>query len=531
MKKEAKKTPGAKRPVTPEALAEARLTLLAQRMDRLVRAGATDSDTLLFADFGTRFLKGLDTAPLNDPVPVVFRESKPKYLDGHGLYKKAQRWAFNQRVGGWIEAGDTDHINFPIGTMERSRRLGTKWYAAITGHEHIHIRQFREYGVKDLCSVLGNIYISPIFNHAAQGKTIGPRLRQAFRRAAYNMLATFGGPGALKSFGKLLGMTAASLFVTSRLIENSSSSTRIAIPFTVSLLLSGLVLRHMALLALKPLTISNYFLKDVEAQTRIHELMSEGYATWRRMPATKMELWAALHNAGVRTPPSVLAELQKSDEGLAALEKFIKPYAWIRHRMAVMDMNFLQGYAGDPDAWEKTWRLAFPGLYGSLLELYGDSKGRARMGMGTNPQAAIRLLRAVKNAEAPEHIRELAAAVGADQALNAANLLIRCVKSKDNPPLALGALKALLERPETREAILRPQSVERYGNIDPSPDLTLITAWWADNEKAEALLYEAGVDPYHPLVITDAMTGETLTHRAGRYFEKRKTSLFNPAPV
>lgn len=132
--------------------------------------------------------------------------------------------------------------------------------------------------------------------------------------------------------------------------------------------------------------ISRYLMQEIEMQARLHSILAAGYISWQKMPVTKIELWAALHNLGVKTPSQIIEALRSTPEGKSALEKF-KVGMPVKRSVTkyISEFNDVYKYAGMPQNQLKLWDMAFPAMYGNLLELYGDGPGRERMGLGLNP--------------------------------------------------------------------------------------------------------------------------------------------------
>jgi hypothetical protein len=68
--------------------------------------------------------------------------------------------------------------------------------------------------------------------------------------------------------------------------------------------------------------IPDYLAQDTEIQARLHQTLAAGHTAWQRMPATKMELHAALHHCGAKIPGSIMQTLRETPEGRDALEAF-----------------------------------------------------------------------------------------------------------------------------------------------------------------------------------------------------------------
>ncbi|MEC8664743.1 MAG: hypothetical protein VXY16_04660 [Pseudomonadota bacterium] len=149
----------------------------------------------------------------------------------------------------------------------------------------------------------------------------------------------------------------------------------------------------------KEMNIKNYLSRECEIQARMDEVMMEGYASWQKMPTTRLELWAALESAGMDLPRSVRREL-RSEEGRQARRDFrMSGRAQENVAHVVKQLSQAEGLAIFAEDKDKFWHEAVPRIYGNLIELYGDTEGRARMGLGTNPIAAKQILRTVAYGE------------------------------------------------------------------------------------------------------------------------------------
>ena len=155
--------------------------------------------------------------------------------------------------------------------------------------------------------------------------------------------------------------------------------------------------------------VKSYLGHETEIQARMHEAMSAGYASWQKLPSTKVELWASLESLGLDIPASVRRNL-RTDEGRQARRDFrVSNNARETISHTVEQLNKVQRYAVFSEDKERFWDKALPGIYGNLIELYGDTEGRARMGMGTNPYPAKQILTAASSEEpvTPEQARDL----------------------------------------------------------------------------------------------------------------------------
>ncbi|QQG37182.1 MAG: hypothetical protein HYS17_05315 [Micavibrio aeruginosavorus] len=147
----------------------------------------------------------------------------------------------------------------------------------------------------------------------------------------------------------------------------------------------GRFLRHgvKGMVKRKAPKTAQYYCAEDEIQVRLHLLVSSYFRDHRKIPLNQHELWSLLHHEGVRLHERCVESLYQSPQGLKALGKFFREKRPWFVRAGVSDLN--QALANiDPQQREKFCRIAFPALYGSLLELYGDREGSRRMGYGHN---------------------------------------------------------------------------------------------------------------------------------------------------
>lgn len=128
-------------------------------------------------------------------------------------------------------------------------------------------------------------------------------------------------------------------------------------------------------------------LSGKEIQARLHEAMIEGYPRWGRLPLTKLELWAALGNAGYKIPSSIDAQLENTEEGKQARLQFGKRRRKLERYYG--GLHLLHMWLRREEQKEKIGTEFVPQLYGGLLELYGDRLGRERMGGGINIRLGV----------------------------------------------------------------------------------------------------------------------------------------------
>lgn len=146
--------------------------------------------------------------------------------------------------------------------------------------------------------------------------------------------------------------------------------------------------------------IKDYLAKNVEIEARMHEIISNAYHEWERMPVTQNEFFAGMHHAGMKVPKNILDELESTKDGQEALENF-KLGKTVKDavKRPVNLLNQVQKYAEICGNDEEIWRENNTLLYGHLLELYGDIKGRARMGFEENPREAFIFLKKIKESD------------------------------------------------------------------------------------------------------------------------------------
>lgn len=133
-----------------------------------------------------------------------------------------------------------------------------------------------------------------------------------------------------------------------------------------------------------------YLKSDAEIQARLHTVLAKGYRKqWKKLPATRHQLWAALITQGLYAPAAIRKELQETRD--SEVKDFYRPgLRGAFHRVAdrntnahVAELNAVyRNLLRDPQK-EAFWRDVLPTLYGHLLELYGDPDGRDRMGWAT----------------------------------------------------------------------------------------------------------------------------------------------------
>lgn len=136
------------------------------------------------------------------------------------------------------------------------------------------------------------------------------------------------------------------------------------------------------------------FTQDAELQARIHTIAAHICRKHGRLPATRLELWAAMIDAGLKAPPKVYEALKDAQD--RSHEKFLETGLKAGFNRAVRgvadkataEMNAVYRSHLFADLKEKFWEETLPYLYGHLLELYGHGSGRKDMGFA-KPAPAV----------------------------------------------------------------------------------------------------------------------------------------------
>jgi hypothetical protein len=258
--------------------------------------------------------------------------------------------------------------------------------------------------------------------------------------------------------------------------------------------------------------ISNYFSQEVEMQARLHEVMATGYAAWQKMPASKMELWAAMHNLGLETPSSIKKQLKKSPEGKKALKDF-KCTRSIKDMLSqdINELNYVYKFASLKERKEYLWEQSYPAMYGNLLELYGDSLGRERMGLGPKPIAAQNLFTELNSNQELDKVRLdfLTAQVPPEHAVKIIDRLIMGYpEGLEKHEASIQVINSLLSHEPIRQAVT-DQKIRSFRETDP-----LMLAVLNNNGAAIKALVDAGIDPLRTTKMRNFL-GEETEHLTG----------------
>lgn len=242
----------------------------------------------------------------------------------------------------------------------------------------------------------------------------------------------------------------------------------------------------------KEMNIKNYLSRECEIQARMDEVMMEGYASWQKMPTTRLELWAALESAGMDLPRSVRRELRSEDGRQARRDFRMSGRAQENVAHVVKQLSQAEGLAIFTEDKDKFWHGAVPRIYGNLIELYGDTEGRARMGLGTNPIAAKQILRNVADTENEITAADAARMVDAlppEHADGVLKSLVRNHASGGNVDANTGrVIDALFENDDTRAALF-----DHTAYVDDAQDCGL-PAWIEALQNGDTDLLQKYVD-------------------------------------
>lgn len=243
-------------------------------------------------------------------------------------------------------------------------------------------------------------------------------------------------------------------------------------------------------------SVSSYYAQNCEIQARMHEVMVTGYQQWGKLPASKIEFWAAMVNFDADAPESVIKALD-TEEGRKALADFkvMSPLKSLSSS-EVSVFKSITSWAGDKDVIDALWHAQYPLIYGELLEFYGDIPGRARMGLGSNPRPAIEVMATLKEASgklSEKQAKDLAQTIPPDLAASFINNLIR---HHEKNAAGTMIVRHLLTRPEVKAALFDSPEVayHNYTGIDERPPLEIAVE--NGNRDMVSMLMQAGANPF-----------------------------------
>ncbi len=131
---------------------------------------------------------------------------------------------------------------------------------------------------------------------------------------------------------------------------------------------------------------SRYLLNDVEVQARLHTIIANGYHRWGQIPRTKMEFYAACIDSGLNVPKPIRDLVRESsDENIHRFLPQTLSSKFFRAARKYLncdasELNAAQRSVMDANLEKVHWQVTLPFMYGHLLELYGDPRGRIKMG-------------------------------------------------------------------------------------------------------------------------------------------------------
>ncbi len=408
--------------------------------------GSASSADILTADFGTPNPEGLDIVD-----PPVIRTSFRDISHGAAfkeLDEKEQLWELTN-IGG--RAGLDENISLNPAYMDQRQALWRKRSNTIS-HENIHRMQgyFRELGWENAFMNTQMSFLSaPVTGSGVWGAT--KRLYQKFRQACIE-----------------------TDFARDR--KNTGEDK---------------------------LKVGNYYTMEYEIQARMQEILAQGHAGWRKMPATKTELWAAMHNIGLTMPPAVKAMFDRDPQASQALHDF-RVSSKIRYdvRETVREIKVAEDYGVFSDKKQAFWETGLPHIYGNLLEMYGDRLGRARMGMGISPRHTINLLTHMNQRRErmdDEEIHRLVARVEPEHVGGLLNALMTYTdKNPDAEATAARITDAVFARDDLKEALLSRTDFHRKDGLSGADPFT--RALHSNKQFILAPFLKAGFDltqPHH----------------------------------
>jgi hypothetical protein len=423
------------------------------RLNRLLENGSATVMEFLMADFGTATPKGLDLKPVeNFTIPIVTFAAKD-----------------NPRVGG--RALPTGEITISSNAQARrdpqTKKLDVNHGGAfLASHEFLHRLQYHD------------------LNHFGDS--------QPFRHSFVKPALSLPFPTTLKDLGHALMVSFKRACVG---YEQADRTDKPAI-------------KLKQLFGLNSLSVGHYLAKDYELQARMHEVLLAGYTNWGKMPATKIELYAALHGAGAVLPGEALYALRATEEGRKAAKDFqLNASTKTLIARTIQDINDVTAYAVTDDAKNKLWNFAIPALYGNMIEMYGDTLGRERMGMGPNRREILNVARILRDPEPDE--AALQKALDQVSPENAAELVSHlCYNArhqKANTLMNTQIIDTLLNKPACRDALISTAGYDTYGKT--SEWTPLETALRSGSMAIAHKLMVAGADPFDPVERYNDVTG------------------------
>ncbi|MBI2233561.1 MAG: hypothetical protein HYU57_00865 [Micavibrio aeruginosavorus] len=444
-----------------------RIDKRSRQLIRLLEREHVTAQDLLRASFATRAPRGLHLREGHGdyavPLGIINGEGDPRRF-------RALNRLFDQGIAGYaLHSGEI----LLARTYGPQRDPGTNRLkpafrsASILAHEAMHRLQFHAQKTLGDGPAMDNRFIPPV------------------------LLAPF--PQSLREFGQSIK----TLF------------NRIAMDWEYVDSRKSVPLRLLYLCGLSRLNVGRYLSQDCEVQARMHEIMSAGYAAWNKMPETPTAFYAAMANCGAKLPDSVLRQLE-TPEGRRALRDFAVPPA-LRRKIAhtVRDINRVYDYAALPQAQEKLWRLAMPALYGDMLELYGDTRGWARMGLGPPRHDMLDVLRLIMQEiePGPAALQRQTKKVRPENAAELCSMMMTRADTPARRARVTACLEEMLKSPATRAAIIHPAPYSDYGRL--SGYTPFENALRRGVDSWISMMVAAGADPFAPVESSNPVNGET----------------------
>lgn len=126
--------------------------------------------------------------------------------------------------------------------------------------------------------------------------------------------------------------------------------------------------------------VQGYLDNEQEIQARLHEIFTNAYQDWGKLPVTQNEFIAAAYHVDLQVPPELISELEQTKEGQKALQDFqVHPIIKTEVKFQVTLLNAVNKYAKACNISPETWKDLYSHYYGGILELYQDKKGLSRI--------------------------------------------------------------------------------------------------------------------------------------------------------
>lgn len=212
--------------------------------------------------------------------------------------------------------------------------------------------------------------------------------------------------------------------------------------------------------------VDTYFARDCEIQARMHEILAWSYQSLQQLPSSKLELFALLHNTGLRTPQTIIDELYQSKEGQKALSDFTlqnEPFSHLQ--LDIANINIVIDFAPAEELKQALWNDLFTSLYANLTEIYGMPEGRQMMGLGESKTAALQLSSLNHLCQSRSDISD----INIETSIDLATQLCRQISAQDGANFIMtrdpiDEIKALLEARDDIQAVLKQNPKPIYYN-------------------------------------------------------------------